>query len=264
MGWDQAWEITRNTFAYTNHTLLPEALETWPVALFGRLLPRHLEIIYEINRRFLDEVRMRFPGDDAAGGAHVADRRGARRGACAWPTWPPWAASRSTASPRCTPSCSSDTILQDFHELWPEKFNNITNGVTPRRFVVAEQPAPGAAAHRALRQRRLDPGPRRAARAGAATPTTPASTHDWRAVKTAAKRRPGRLARTKHAGVERRPRVPVRHPGQAHPRVQAPAPERPAHHHPLPPPESRSRTSTSRRAPSSSAARRRPATSWPS
>jgi starch phosphorylase len=62
---DTAWHVTRNTFAYTNHTLLPEALETWRVGMFGRLLPRHLEIIYEINRRFLDEVRARFPGDDA-------------------------------------------------------------------------------------------------------------------------------------------------------------------------------------------------------
>ena len=62
MGWDEAWEITRRTFAYTNHTLLPEALEKWPVEMFGSVLPRHLEIVYEINRRFLDEVREPLPG----------------------------------------------------------------------------------------------------------------------------------------------------------------------------------------------------------
>ena len=65
LGWDQAWELTRKTLAYTNHTLLPEALEKWPVAWFQDMLPRHLEIIYEINRRFLDDVRARYPGDEA-------------------------------------------------------------------------------------------------------------------------------------------------------------------------------------------------------
>ena len=64
LGWDEAWDLTRRTLAYTNHTLLPEALEKWPVRLFELLLPRHLEIIYEINRRFLDDVRRRYPGDD--------------------------------------------------------------------------------------------------------------------------------------------------------------------------------------------------------
>jgi glycogen phosphorylase len=62
--WEKAWHVTRNTFGYTNHTLLPEALEKWPLPMFGSLLPRHLEIIYEINRRFLDQVRARYPGDD--------------------------------------------------------------------------------------------------------------------------------------------------------------------------------------------------------
>src|ERR1051326_692782 len=65
LGWDEAWKVTRATFAYTNHTLLPEALEKWTVDLFGSLLPRHLEIVFEINRRFLDEGRAKFPGDDA-------------------------------------------------------------------------------------------------------------------------------------------------------------------------------------------------------
>src|SRR6478752_4007335 len=65
MDWDTAWEVTRNTLAYTNHTLLPEALEKWSLPLFARVLPRHLGIIYEINRRFLDEVRQRYPGDES-------------------------------------------------------------------------------------------------------------------------------------------------------------------------------------------------------
>ena len=69
LGWDQAWDLTKKTLAYTNHTLLPEALEKWPVDLFEMLIPRHLEIIYEINRRFLDEVRLRFPGDEGRASA---------------------------------------------------------------------------------------------------------------------------------------------------------------------------------------------------
>ena len=106
LGWDEAWAITAATFGYTNHTLLPEALEKWPLALFGESLPRHLEIIYEINRRFLDEVRAKFPGDDERVRADVADRRGRRQDACAWRTSPPSAATPSTASPRCTRTCS--------------------------------------------------------------------------------------------------------------------------------------------------------------
>ncbi len=104
LDWDTAWSITQKALAYTNHTLLPEALEKWPLPLFASLLPRHLEIIYEINRRFLDEVRARFPNDEAA----LLGCRSLMRAVpatCAWPTSPPSAPTPSTESPLCTANC---------------------------------------------------------------------------------------------------------------------------------------------------------------
>ena len=88
LGWDTAWQVTSQAIAYTNHTLLPEALEKWPVEIFARLLPRHLEIVYEINHRFLEEVRSKFPGDDE----RLAQCRLSMRAVRAlyeWPTSPP-------------------------------------------------------------------------------------------------------------------------------------------------------------------------------
>ena len=139
MKWDRAWYITRNTFAYTNHTLLPEALESWPVDLFERLLPRHLEIIYEINERFLDEVRIRFLGDEGRiARLSLIDENGRR--------------SVRMANLACVGSYAINgvaelhtellktTVLKDFHEFWPDKIRNKTNGVTPRRFVVLSNP----------------------------------------------------------------------------------------------------------------------------
>lgn len=105
--WDLAWRVTERTFAYTNHTLLPEALERWPLALFGGLLPRHLEIIYEINARFLDEVRLRYLDDNARiARLSLIDTR-AVSVMCAWRIWPVSAATPSTVWPACTRSCSS-------------------------------------------------------------------------------------------------------------------------------------------------------------
>ncbi len=103
LGWDQAWDITRRTLAYTNHTLLPEALEKWPLAWFEGMLPRHLEIIFEINRRFLDAVRTRFPGDEGRVQrmSLVEEGPSARS---AWPTWRSSARTAPTAWPRSTPS----------------------------------------------------------------------------------------------------------------------------------------------------------------
>jgi starch phosphorylase len=131
---DEAWEITRSTFAYTNHTLLPEALETWPVALFARVLPRHLEIIYEINERLLREVRQNFPGDERrlARMSLIQENDGRRI---------------RMANLACAGSHSINGVaelhtrllkkytLNDFYELYPQKFRNITNGVTPRRWL---------------------------------------------------------------------------------------------------------------------------------
>ena len=131
---DEAWEITRGTFAYTNHTLLPEALETWPVALFARVLPRHLELIYEINHRLLDEVRQRYPGDDERiARMSLVDESNGRR--------------IRMANLACAGSHTINGVaelhtrllqqytLNDFYELYPQKFLNITNGVTPRRWL---------------------------------------------------------------------------------------------------------------------------------
>lgn len=139
LGWDEAWKVTQATFAYTNHTLLPEALEKWSVDLFGALLPRHLEIIYEINRRFLDEVRKQFPEDDArVARLSLIDENKPRSIRMAN------LASVGSHAINGVAELHSDllkqTVLRDFAELWPEKFCNVTNGVTPRRFVALSNP----------------------------------------------------------------------------------------------------------------------------
>lgn len=143
MAWDDAWGITRKSFAYTNHTLLPEALEAWPVALLQRTLPRHLEIICEINARFLDDVRTRFIHDDArlARMSLIDDRApdGVRRVRMANLACVGSMAINGVAQVHS--ELLKHTVLKDFHEMWPEKFHNITNGVTPRRFIALANPA---------------------------------------------------------------------------------------------------------------------------
>jgi starch phosphorylase len=139
LDWDAAWAITRQTFAYTNHTLLPEALERWPLDLFGRMLPRHLEIIYEINARFLDEVRIAFFGDDERlARMSLIDENGARYVRMAHLATAGSHAVNGVAQLH-TELLKSD-VLRDFHDLWPEKFSNKTNGVTPRRWMVLCNP----------------------------------------------------------------------------------------------------------------------------
>jgi starch phosphorylase len=139
LDWDTAWHVTRNTFAYTNHTLLPEALETWPLDLFGQLLPRHLEIIFEINARFLAEVRARFPGDDARlARMSLIDERGGRHIRMAHLATV--GSHHVNGVARLHSELLERTVMHDFAALWPEKFRNITNGVTPRRFVAVSNP----------------------------------------------------------------------------------------------------------------------------
>jgi starch phosphorylase len=139
LDWETAWDLTTKTCAYTNHTVLPEALERWPVHLLGRVLPRHLQLIYEINQRFLNQVRQRFPNDDAryrrlsiieegpeqrVRMAHLAIVGGhAVNGVAALHT-----------------DILKTDVFRDFYELWPEKFSNKTNGITQRRWLKKANP----------------------------------------------------------------------------------------------------------------------------
>jgi len=139
LDWDRAWHITSNTFAFTNHTLLPEALEVWPVDLLGRLLPRHLEIIYEVNSRFLDEVRMHYPGDEPQlARLSIIDESGTRSVRMAHLATVGSFAVNGVAALHT--DLLKSTVMQDFHALWPGKFHNVTNGVTPRRFLRLSNP----------------------------------------------------------------------------------------------------------------------------
>jgi len=137
--WEEAWEITRKTFGYTNHTLLPEALEKWAVDLFGRVLPRHLEIIYDINHRFLDEVKARYPGDGGKLGRVSLIEEG--------PVKMVRMANLAVVGSHSTNGVAAlhtdllrKTLFSDFNELWPDRFNNKTNGVTPRRWLLMSNP----------------------------------------------------------------------------------------------------------------------------
>ncbi len=139
MDWDRAWSITQKTLGYTNHTLLPEALEKWSLPLFASILPRHLEIIYEINRRFLDEVRTRFPGDnDRVARMSLIDEHDAKYVRMA---------NLATVGSHAVNGVAElhsellkKTVLHDFYEFSPQKFFNVTNGVTPRRWLALSNP----------------------------------------------------------------------------------------------------------------------------
>src|SRR5438477_1942433 len=143
VSWDKAWEVTQASFGYTNHTLLAEALETWPVELFQRLLPRHLTIIYEINRRFLRQVMNRFPNDEArlARMSIVDDGNGTLESKRIRMAYLAVVGSHSVNGVAgLHTELLKANLLHDFHETWPERFYNVTNGVTPRRWLLTANP----------------------------------------------------------------------------------------------------------------------------
>jgi starch phosphorylase len=140
LGWDQAWDLTQRALAYTNHTLLPEALEKWPLRWFELLLPRHLEIILEINRRLLEEVRTRFPGQEGRVQRISLVEEGAERKIRMANL--AIAGSHSTNGVAAIHSGLLRTVtVKDFAEMFPERFNNKTNGVTPRRWLLLSNPS---------------------------------------------------------------------------------------------------------------------------
>jgi starch phosphorylase len=152
LGWDQAWDLTKRTLAYTNHTLLPEALEKWPAAWFQVLLPRQLEIVYEINRRLLEEVRVRFPGDDGRGErislVEEGNTRKIRMANLAI------VGSHSTNGVAAVHSkLLRTTTVRDLADMFPERFSNKTNGVTPRRWLLGANPALAGAITEAISDR---------------------------------------------------------------------------------------------------------------
>ena len=139
MEWDEAWAITQQCFAYTCHTLLPEALEVWPVALLGRLLPRHLEIIYRINEKFLDEVRRHYPHDEVRVRRMSIIQEYPER-AVRMAYLATVGGSKVNGVAELHSQLLRDQVLSDFAAYWPTKFTNITNGVTPRRFLGLANP----------------------------------------------------------------------------------------------------------------------------
>jgi starch phosphorylase len=136
LAWDEAWHITQNTLAYTNHTLLPEALEKWPVAWFEEMLPRQLEIIYEINRRFLGDVRGSFPGDqERIQRVSLIEEEEGRAKKVRMANLAVVGSHSTNGVAEIHSKLLRETTLQDLAEIFPERFNNKTNGVTPRRWL---------------------------------------------------------------------------------------------------------------------------------
>ena len=139
LDWDKAWDLTRRSVGYTNHTILPEALEKWPVAMMERLLPRHLQIIYEINGRFLQQISSLYPGDvKRLQRMSLIDENGERYVRMA--NMCLVASSSVNGVAELHTQILKDSLFHDFYELWPNKFFNVTNGITPRRWLLKANP----------------------------------------------------------------------------------------------------------------------------
>ena len=139
LDWDKAWSICTCVFAYTNHTILPEALEKWRVTLFGQLLPRHLQIVYEINRRFIEQIRQRFPGDeDRVRRMSIIEEGPEKRIRMAYLAIV--GSHKVNGVAALHSQIIRETLFKDFAELWPEKFTNKTNGISQRRWLQACNP----------------------------------------------------------------------------------------------------------------------------
>ena len=232
VGWEQAWSITRRTFAYTCHTLLPEALETWPVEMFERLLPRHLEIIYALNQFFLEDVRARYPGDDERiARMSLIQEEPERRVRMANLAVVGTFAVNGVAGLQSR--LLAQTTLRDFADLWPEKFLNQTNGVSPRRFLLLANPRlSGLITARLGDERWLTDLDRLSElEAFADDREVPGGVARGEAAEQARPRRPCARHHRRH----HRSRLDFRRDGQAAARVQAPGSQTAAHRHPVQP-----------------------------
>ena len=234
LGWDEAWDLTQRTLAYTNHTLLPEALEKWPLRWFelhAAAAPRdHLRDQPALPRR---RARAAFPATTAASQRMSLIEEGPEQARSAWPTWRSSARTAPTASPPSTPSSCARRRFSDLAEMFPERFNNKTNGVTPRRWLLLANPALSRAITDAIGDgwiTDLD----EICRGSSRSPTTPASaTRSCEAKRDAKAQFADWLKST--SGADGRSGQHLRLPGQAHPRVQAAAAQRAAHRRALQP-----------------------------
>ncbi len=194
LGWAEAWRITRSTMAYTNHTLLPEALERWPLEMFRQLLPRPLEIIYEINARFLADVAERFPGDEERArrmSIVVEAPEAPQQGQVRMAHLAVVGSFSVNGVARLHTELLERELLADFHDMWPERFNNKTNGVTPRRWLGVCNPSLGALLDETIGAGWMTDLPRLAKLAPFAD--DPAFRERWRSIRSANKERLVRL-----------------------------------------------------------------------